>query len=243
MGDFTIFIGYDQREAVAWHVCAHSLMRRASKPVRISPLIKNQLRSIHERDDPRASTDFSLTRFLTPHLARDGVSMFVDCDFLFLGDVWELYERAKADPYSDVFCVKHDYIPKPDPKFLGAAQYAYPKKNWSSLMLFNGHRAAVKRLTPDYVQRASPSDLHQMAWAQSIGSLPKSWNWLVGEYEPVDSSALKALHFTRQTPCFGPSEYEAEWWNEYHHMTHADMQPSSQKLKGSPAWQSATTPA
>lgn len=240
---FKVFIGYDPREAVAWHVCAHSIMRHASKPVMISPLIRSQVKGIHDRDDAKASTAFSLTRFLTPHLADNGVSMFVDCDFLFQSDVWELYDIAKADPYKDVFCVQHDYSPRTDRKFLGAVQHQYPRKNWSSLMVFNGHRASVKRLTPEYVQKATPAELHRMEWAKDIGGLPRTWNWLVGEYESVDSNAVKALHYTLGSPCFGPSEHEDVWWNEYHRMTHADMQPPQSILKGQATWQSQTTPA
>lgn len=208
----------------------------------ITPIVKEHVKSIHDRNDPRASTAFSLTRFLTPHLADGGVSMFVDCDFVFLDDVWELYEIARQDPYKDVFCVQHDYQPSTRRKFLGAEQHAYPRKNWSSLMVFNGHRTSIKRLTPAFVEAATPADLHRMTWARDIGELPKAWNWLVGEYEEVDPSGIKALHYTLGSPCFGPSEHEDIWWNEFHRMTHADMQPSRSTLKGQATWQSATSP-
>ena len=36
-----------------------------------------------------------------------------------------------------VYCVQHDYHPKETIKMDGAAQISYPRKNWSSLMLFN----------------------------------------------------------------------------------------------------------
>jgi len=124
---FQVFIGYDSREAIAWHVCAHSIMRRASRPVSITPIMLRQLDGLYNRQDPSASTEFSLSRFLTPHLAKGGVSMFVDCDFVFLDDVWELYEQAATQPMVDVLCVQHDYVPRGHTKMDGAVQHAYPR--------------------------------------------------------------------------------------------------------------------
>src|SRR5512143_2386851 len=120
--DFSIWIGYDSREPIAAHVCAHSIIRRASRPVKLGFLNLRNLGDIWKRDDPAGSTEFSLTRFLTPYLANNGVSMFVDGDFLFLADVWELYETMADDIYADVACVQHDYVPKTQRKFLGQAQ-------------------------------------------------------------------------------------------------------------------------
>ncbi len=188
-------------------------MRRASKPVSITPIMLRQLDGLYNRQDPSASTEFSLSRFLTPHLAGGGVSMFVDCDFVFLDDVWELYEMAVAAPLDDVLCVQHDYVPKTRVKMDGATQHAYPCKNWSSLMLFNGHRQAVRNLTPERVNAMLPADLHQMEWAHNVGSISRVWNWLAGEYINVPLEALKAIHYTLGGP----------WFPQHAHCEYADV--------------------
>ena len=65
-----IFIGFDPREAVAYHVLAHSILRRSSQPVSITPLCLSSLGSVLARPrNPLQSTDFSFSRFLTPYLS------------------------------------------------------------------------------------------------------------------------------------------------------------------------------
>ena len=225
--DFSIWIGYDSRESIAWHVCAHSIMRRASRPVRIAPIMLRQLDGLYSRQDPEASTEFSLSRFLTPHLAGGGVSLFVDCDFVFMADVWELYELAATNIHEDVLCVQHDYTPAARVKMDGQVQAAYPRKNWSSLMLFNGHRAAVRNLTPLKVAALAPADLHRMTWAQNVGHVPRAWNWLIGEQPVVPLDEVKALHFTNGGPWFqeyANCDYSEVWVRELDDML-GDPQP------------------
>lgn len=216
-----IFIGWDKNESVAWHVLAHSIMRRASKPVLISPVMLSQIRDEFTRKrDPGQSTDFSHARFMTPHLAAGGISVFMDCDMLCLTDITELEDIARANNDLDVLVVKHDYTPKTQSKFLGQKQEAYPKKNWSSLMVFNGHRQAVRNLTPEYINKASPMELHQFQWAKSVGGLGKEWNHLIGEYP--DREDAKIVHYTIGGPWFPEyknCDYSEEWFDEYEHMT------------------------
>lgn len=213
-----IVIGFDANEAVAYHVLAHSIMRRASKPVCITPLYLPQLQAqgLYTRErDPLQTTDFTYSRFLTPWIAGPGVtSVFMDSDMLCLTDICALDFEARCQPHSDVLVVQHDYVPNPDPKFLGQHQTAYPCKNWSSLMVFNGYRSAVRRLTPDYINTASAADLHRFHWARpgDVGSLPKEWNHLVGEYAP--NPFAKLVHFTRGGPWFAgfeQCEFADEW--------------------------------
>src|SRR5437879_1862778 len=127
-----VCIGYDSNESLAYHVLCHSIMKRASQPVSITPLYLPQLRSIGaytRKRDPRQSTDFTYSRFLTPWLSGfNGPSIFMDCDMLCLGDICELAEIALSDPYKDVLVVKHDYTPSTDKKFLGKEKTAYPCK-------------------------------------------------------------------------------------------------------------------
>lgn len=220
-----ICIGYDKNESVAYHVLAHSIMRRASRPVCIIPLYLPQLQAqgIYTRSrDPNQTTDFTYSRFLAPWFGGTGVhTIFLDCDMLCLSDIYEMEQIARNHTVCDVLVVKHNYTPKPGAKFLGQPQSTYPCKNWSSVMLFNGYRSAVQRLTPDYINTVSAMDLHQFRWCRSpddIGELPVEWNHLVGEYEPNPNA--KIVHFTRGGPwfdAFADCEYAQEWREELNH--------------------------
>ena len=212
-----IYIGFDPREAAAYDVLAHSIQRRASLPVSIRPLVQKELREagLYTRQrGPTESTEFSLTRFLVPALtAHRGWSLFMDCDMLCRADIAELYALRQADKAVQV--VKHDYVPKTQRKFLDQVQTKYQRKNWSSLMLFNGERC--RALTPEYVNAASGLELHRFQWVEDelIGRLPREWNWLVTEYE--HNPAAKVVHYTVGGPWFEPyrdCDYSDEWFAE-----------------------------
>ena len=81
----------------------------------------------------------------------------------------------------------------------GRPQEFYPRKNWSSLMLFNCNHPSTKSLTPETVSSASPAWLHRMQWAKDdeIGELDKSYNYLVNYYH---NGIYNALHFTDGGP-------------------------------------------
>jgi len=200
-GLIRIFIGFDPRETVAYSVLARSIQARASVPVAIAPLALSQLKHVLTRErHALQSTDFSFSRFLTPYLSGyAGWSLFMDCDMLMRDDVaklWNLRDQRYA-----VQVVKHDHRPKETIKFLGAAQSAYAKKNWSSVMLFNNARCTA--LTPDYVNTAGGLELHQFKWLESdaaIGELPRRWNHLVG-YDPP-SEDISLAHYTIGGPYF-----------------------------------------
>jgi hypothetical protein len=160
-----VFIGFDPRETVAFHVLSHSIQRHASEPVSIAPLVLDQLQGVLTRErHPLQSSDFSFSRFLTPHLSGPrGWSVFMDCDMLMLEDIARLW--ALRDERYAVMVVKHQHKPRETVKFLGEPQSKYEKKNWSSVMLFNNARCAA--LTPEYVNRASGLELHQFKWLES----------------------------------------------------------------------------
>ncbi len=202
-----IFVGYDDREPEAYEVCAHSLRLHTSIPIGIAALRQQNLRDrgLYQRPTTEQfSTGFAMTRFLTPHLSNfDGYSMFVDCDFLFTADIADLLREV--DPDKAVSVVKHDYTPKAAWKMDGQPQIAYPRKNWSSLMIFNNEHPATRGLTRYLVNSARPDWLHQLKWArdEEIGELPVHWNWLEGEYEwaPYPEAEPPAgIHFTNGTP-------------------------------------------
>lgn len=221
----TVCIGYDHRESIAFHVLAHSILRRASRPVQIVPLANSMLPQYARPRSPMQSTDFTYTRFLTPSLADDNaVSIFLDCDMLCLTDICQLEDIARtgSNLYHDVLCVQHDYTPADTRKFLNQPQTVYPCKNWSSLMVFNGHRSAVKTLNSHVVNTAEAMYLHQFKWAASVGKLDPAWNHLVGEYEPNENAKL--VHFTLGGPWFcgfEHCEYSMAWFAELRDMTHS----------------------
>lgn len=220
-----VFIGYDSREAVAFHVLSHSIHTRASKPVEIAPLLLSQLKDVfHRESHPLQSTEFSFSRFLVPHLSNyQGWSLFCDCDMLMLDDIAKLWS-IRDDQYA-VQVVKHEHEPKEDKKFLDQPQSKYEKKNWSSVILFNNARC--KALTPEYVNTASGLELHQFKWLNDdslIGELPARWNHLV-DYDPtLPPEDISLLHYTEGGPYFEDyrgCSYSGLWFAERDAMGYA----------------------
>ena len=220
-----VFIGFDPRETVAFHVLSHSIHARASQPVSVTPLMLTELRGIVTRErHPLQSTDFSFSRFLTPYLSDySGWSVFMDCDMLMLDDIASLH--ALRDERYAVMVVKHDHVPKESRKFLDQPQTPYQKKNWSSVMLFNNARC--RALTPEYVNAASGLELHQFKWLAGddlIGGLPERWNHLVGYHPPRQGMSL--VHYTLGGPYFNEysdCEYAEEWRREREAMLRVDQ--------------------
>lgn len=218
-----IFIGFDPRETVAYHVLAHSIQARASRPVSIAPLALSQLGGVLTRErHPLQSTDFSFSRFLTPYLSSfAGWSIFMDCDMLVLDDVAKLYDMR--DERFAVMVVKHQHTPREQTKFLDQPQSRYEKKNWSSVMLFNNARC--RALTPEFVNTATGLQLHQFKWLEDdglIGELPHAWNHLVGYDLP--RSGMSLIHYTLGGPYFEEyqgCEYATEWFIERDRMLFA----------------------
>lgn len=196
-----VFIGFDERETLPFHVLAHSIHQHASQPVSITPVMLSQLKDVFKRErNPLQSTDFSFSRFLTPFLSNyEGWSIFMDCDMVVTEDIVKLWE-LRDEQYA-VMCVKHDHNPDEDVKFLDAVQTKYQKKNWSSVMLFNNK--LCKALTPEYVNTATGLQLHQFKWLEDdnlIGEIPIGWNHLVGYNAPNPDASL--IHFTEGGPYF-----------------------------------------
>jgi hypothetical protein len=214
------YIGYDSREPRAYDVAVHSLLRH-SPGVSVTALDERRLRDtglLCRPTDTRgqrydvisnapASTEFAISRFLTPILAQSGWAMFADSDVVFLTDVRELV--SAADPACALMCVKHESAEQSPWKMDGQVQTSYPRKNWSSVMLFNCDHPANKRLTLTDVQTRRGFDLHQFYWLadSEIGALSPEWNWLVG-VQPKPANP-KIAHFTLGGP-FLPGWQETE---------------------------------
>ena len=222
-----VFIGFDPRETVAFHVLSQSIRDRASEPVSITPIMLSQLDGLMTRErNPLQSTDFSFSRFLTPYLCDfEGWAVFMDCDMLVLDDIAKLW-ALRDDAYA-VQVVKHDHVPEEEVKFLGATQTKYEKKNWSSVMLFNC--AKCQTLTPDYVNTASGLQLHRFQWLDSddlIGEFPHRWNHLVAYDKTVPSGDVSNLHYTIGGPYFEEfktTDYADEWFDEKDRMLRCDQ--------------------
>lgn len=195
-----VFIGYDPREAIAFHTCANSIIRNSSRPVSIIPVALNLFKDYTETHND-GSNQFIYSRFLVPYLMHyQGWAIFIDGDMIVRGDIAELW--AYKDIAKDVMVVKHDYKTKMKEKYLGAKNEDYPRKNWSSVILWNCASFPNRKLTPEFVQQSTGSFLHRFSWIEDkrIGELPKEWNWLPDEYGPNENAKL--LHYTLGTPCF-----------------------------------------
>lgn len=215
MKSIPIFIGYDAREAVAYHTCVNSIIRYSTNPISINPLSLNLLKGYTETHTD-GSNQFIYSRFLLPHLMDyNGWAIFIDGDMIIRDDITKLYNLQNND-YA-VMVVKHDYKTKSNTKYLGSKNEDYPCKNWSSVVLWNCGHIKNKILTPELIQKSDGSYLHRFSWLtdNDIGSLPIEWNWLPDEYG--ENNNAKLLHYTLGTPCFNEfnnTTQASEWHKE-----------------------------
>ena len=223
-----VFVGYDTREDIAYQVCKHSIIRR-NKDIDVRPLVQKDLRNAGwytRPNDKLASTEFTFTRYLVPELMNfQGWAIFCDSDIIFLNDVKELFELAD-DRYA-VMCVKHDYTPAEGTKMDGQTQTVYPRKNWSSVMMFNCSHPSNKILDQDLVNspEINGAYLHRFSWLkdEEIGELPYEWNYLAGWYK---EGTPKALHYTEGGPWFENyrnCEHHLLWKDELQDMMTSDL--------------------
>ena len=214
-----VFIGYDPREAIAFHVCANSIIRNASRPVAIVPVALNLFKDYSETHTD-GSNQFIYTRFLVPYLMGfTGSAIFIDGDMVVHGDIAELWDMR--NPCMDVQVVKHDYKTRMPVKYLGAKNEDYPRKNWSSVILWNCNSFPNRKLTPEFIQKSTGAELHRFSWIDDarIGELPIEWNWLPDEFGPNPNAKL--LHYTLGTPCFNEfaDTPQSEDWHKERELT------------------------
>jgi hypothetical protein len=227
----SIWLGYDQRETTAFAVARYSI-RRFDRYIPIYGLVLDHLRDAGLYTRPTEvikrgssnqmwdvissapmSTEFSISRFLVPYLAETGWALFADCDILVRANISRLFDLARLD--KAVMVVKHDYRQGNGMKMDGQLQTIYPRKNWSSVMLFNCDHPSNKKLTVELVNSALGRDLHRFCWLDDneIGELPPEWNYLVSHSKLSDRSPA-IVHFTEglpDMPGYEMQEYADEW--------------------------------
>jgi lipopolysaccharide biosynthesis glycosyltransferase len=209
-------IGYDEREAVAYHTFCQSVLEKSSMSVSFVPLNLSSIKTYIESHND-GSNAFIYSRFLTPYIfSFDGWAIFADGDMICRADIADLW--ANRDESKAVLCAKHEYKTKANGKYLGNKNQDYPRKNWSSLVLWNCGHPANKILTPEFISSQTGAFLHRFQWLEDslIGELSKDWNWLTTEYE--DNYNAKLLHYTLGTPCFKDywsTDMSDEWHDTY----------------------------
>ena len=232
-----VFVGYDHREDIAYQVCKHSIESR-SHSVEVIPLnIKKLTAEGHyfRPDDEKGSTEFTFTRFLVPHLTDyTGWAVFCDCDVIWQVGIEDLMKQA--DPQYAVMVVQHEYTPTEQLKMDGKIQYPYPRKNWSSVILWNCDHPSNKMLTKDVVNHETGAFLHRFQWLpdSAIGALPTVYNWLVNWYHEPEDGKPKIIHYTEGGPWFDNytnCEYGANWEREKNKYLEASKPPEPEPVK------------
>jgi len=227
-----LFIGFDEREALEYTVAHGSACRHALSPIQIEAVWMRELqkaglytRPVLQDPDTGALTDvisrapmatsFAIARFFVPILARAerGLVAFVDCDVMFRKPIERLFDAH--EPGKAVSVVRHDYRPDAANKMDGRAQTVYPRKNWSSVMVFDLAHPKIRTLTPHYLNSATGLELHSFSWLddEDIGALPEEWNHLVGHSRHPDPALV---HWTEGTPRmqgYEDAEYADEFWD------------------------------
>jgi len=151
-GSLRVFIGYDPRQPIAYNVLQHSIIRHASRPVSITPLVLAQLPIKR-----RGLTEFTYSRFLVPWLCGyEGYALFLDADMVVKGDIAEVFQEFDAEV---------------------AMQIHQAQFEWASAMLFNNARCKI--LTPEYIDERKHV-MFDFLWAHQIAHLPEEWNKLIG---------------------------------------------------------------
>lgn len=192
-----IFIGYDPHEAVNYHVCSNSIIKNSSNIISIIPLSLKHLPFYNEVHTD-SSTEFTYLRFLVPYICDfKGQAVYLDGDMIVQTDITKLILEHNSN--CAVSVVKHEYLSKLQLKKSNKLNLNYPRKNWSSVIIWNCEHIKNKILTPNFIETSTGEYLHRFSWLNDneIFEISKEWNWLVGEYIPNYNA--KILHYTLGT--------------------------------------------
>lgn len=223
-----VFLGWDASQMIAHNVAQFSLQRNATVRCDVRRIAMPELRAsgLYRRPTGHTehgywdeisgapmSTGHAIARFLVPALCHhEGWALFTDGDVLFRSDIAGLF--SLADESKAIHVVQHYQFPNASVKMEGQTQTTYPRKNWSSVILFNCGHPANKALTVDLVNSVPGRDLHRFCWLQDnlIGQLPARWNVLIGEEDIPDPGIA---HFTLGLPNlkgFEHCDFSDEWY-------------------------------
>lgn len=187
---FKIAIGFDPRQAVSYNVCQFSLIRRASEPISITPLVIDTLPI-----ERKGLTPFTFTRFLIPHLfSYKGWVLWMDSDIIAQDDPIRIWDYANPN------------------KAVIVAEGVKPFER-AAVMLFNCSHPDNRVLTPEFVEKAE--GLHSISWTKEYGFFPRRWNHCIGYCPETDDLGL--IHYTQGVPAFpqtGDCEHADKWREE-----------------------------
>lgn len=230
MQPIPIYVGVDPREMAGYHVFCQSVLDKSRVPVAFIPLHKPMLNDFDGQKD--GTNAFIYSRFLVPYLQNyNGWAIFADgSDMVTLDGIEKLWAQREHHAFNKaVAVVKHDYVTKHPRKYIGthmeADNASYPRKNWSSLILWNCGHYANRRLTPEVVMESPGSFLHRFEWLNDaqIGELPPDWNVLVGEQ---DTAGASLLHYTLGVPGFDhyrDCDGSLHWHRAMKRVTHVEQ--------------------
>lgn len=237
----SVWIGFDDREALAFSVARSSIRTYLPNHIHISGVVLNDLiaRGWYKRvtetrklengvetlwdviSDAPMSTQFAISRFfilklceVTHGKAGSGWAMFVDCDVLALDHLDSLFHLAEQQQDKAMLCVHHQHtVVEGSTKKEGQIAVNYGRKNWSSVMLLNRGHPSNKKLTLELLNTVPGRDLHRFCWLDDseIGSLDVCWNHLAG-VEGSQSPNPRIVHFTNGGP----------WLPQYANIEYAD---------------------
>lgn len=198
-----IYVGYDPREACVYHTFCQSVIEHASQPVSFIPLHQPMLDGFDGQQD--GTNAFIFSRYLVPYLQGfEGAALFVDGDMIVNDDIIQLLDLFNPDVAVQV--AMHNYKTRQPRKYIGTPlandNIDYPRKNWSSVTIWNCAHESNRILTPEFVADAGGAFLHRFQWLDDaeIGHLPLEWNWL--EYEYPENPDAKLIHHTLGSPAF-----------------------------------------
>ena len=227
-----IYIGYDSRhkeiaELNAWTMLkgiehgfgggdVHGTMKNWIPEIKFLDISKIPE---YTREYAEQSTEFTYSRFLIPHLEDyKGFSIFLDDDILFQKSILPMFYFLNPD--DAVACIKYDFKEHNDTKFDGEKNVNYPKKLWSSLMIFNNGHEDCKKLTPEVINTQTGKYLHQFEWTDKISEIPQHYIFTEGYDTDESSWRPSAVHFTRGGPWIDNMDIsnidKLEYYNRLH---------------------------
>jgi lipopolysaccharide biosynthesis glycosyltransferase len=220
-----LYVGYDPRESVAYHVFCQSVIDTSSVPVKFIPLHREMLQGFDgQRDGTNA---FIFSRYLIASLQGfEGWAIFADGDMLFRRDIAQL--MALKDERYAVQVVKHGYKTKHPRKYIGTSMESpnedYPCPNWSSVMLINCQHYGWRHITPSLIETVPGSHLHRFQFLEDryVGELPAGWNHLADEMGQNDDAKL--LHWTAGIPAWAhykDAPHAVDWFHAHEKVNHA----------------------